>query len=270
MRKKAILQIDNLLSAAVPEAVRVPVHFWTQRLSGRCDPMIPRLPSLILRRGTAIDVGANQGLYTYALARLSKRVEAFEPQPWCATRLEAYANRFQAKVVVHEVGLSDEEAKMELKVPYFETALGRTRLTGLASLARSPDDAPSETVSVDVRTLDSYAFQDVTFIKIDVEGYEGNVIDGASRTISLNRPVVMVEIEQRHLGARPIEEVFRKITAHGYSGGFYFEGKPAPLEEFSYSRHQEAALDNIEDAVAHDRYANNFIFWPRELAFVLR
>jgi FkbM family methyltransferase len=48
-------------------------------------------------------------------------------------------------------------------------------------------------VSVPQVTLDSYNFTDVDIIKIDVEGYELNVLEGASNTIAANRPIVQIE-----------------------------------------------------------------------------
>jgi hypothetical protein len=49
-------------------------------------------------------------------------------------------------------------------------------------------------VPVQVETIDSYLFQDVGFIKIDVEGYEKFVLEGAVDTIKRCRPTIQLEI----------------------------------------------------------------------------
>jgi hypothetical protein len=82
------------------------------------------------------------------------------------------------------------------------------------------------------------SFQDVSFIKIDVEGHELSVLEGGVRTIANNRPVLWVEIEQRHL-SRPMSDVFEFIKSLGYDGGFY-DGTFQPLEKFRYEIHQVA------------------------------
>ena len=55
--------------------------------------------------------------------------------------------------------------------------------------------------------------------KIDVEGHEYSVIEGAEATLLASKPALLLEIEQRHIG-RPINEVFDKILSMGYHGFF--------------------------------------------------
>jgi hypothetical protein len=51
-----------------------------------------------------------------------------------------------------------------------------------------------KTYQVDVRTLDSFGFNDVRFIKADVEGSEREVLDGARETIARDRPMLLLEL----------------------------------------------------------------------------
>ncbi len=50
-------------------------------------------------------------------------------------------------------------------------------------------------ISVPVQTLDSFALENVLFIKLDVEGYESTIVAGALKTIKRCRPVLQVEIK---------------------------------------------------------------------------
>src|SRR5262249_58883080 len=50
------------------------------------------------------------------------------------------------------------------------------------------------TYEVEVRTLDSFALTDVRFIKVDVEGSEREVLDGAAATIARDRPALLLEL----------------------------------------------------------------------------
>ena len=82
--------------------------------------------------------------------------------------------------------------------------------------AREP---PFEKRKVEVRTLDSFGFTDVDLIKIDVEGHEYSVLEGSLLTIQRCKPILLIEIEQRHI-SRPIKEVFSLVMNQGYDGLF--------------------------------------------------
>jgi FkbM family methyltransferase len=73
-------------------------------------------------------------------------------------------------------------------------------------------------VEIEQRTLDSYNFEDVDVIKIDTEGYELLVLEGAEKTIANNRPIVQVEcveIQPRAFG-RTIQELFDYFNDRDY------------------------------------------------------
>ena len=209
----------------------------------------------------AIDVGANAGLYTYALSRTGASVEAFEPQAAWVRVLDAFASA-RPNVRVHQVALGDSRRNEMLHIPVND---GRAR-TGHASLRRPA--AAARTESVEVRPLDDFGFGDVALIKIDVEGAELGVIGGALETIARHRPLLLVEIEQRHHD-RDIGEVFSMFRELRYLGHFLDErGRLTPIERFDVQRHQLAPLAG-ESA---GPYVNNFLFegceasarrWPR-------
>jgi FkbM family methyltransferase len=139
---------------------------------------------------TAIDVGANEGLYSYKFAQWFGRVEAFEPNPEMARRLRQYGAR---NVHVHEFALSSSARQADLHVPV--TARG-FELHGWGTIEAAAFDAREQrTVPVQVRTLDSFQFGHVAVIKIDVEGHEREVLTGAGDTIDRCRPVVLTEVK---------------------------------------------------------------------------
>ncbi len=230
----------------IPLKYQVPLRYWYRRIRHRLEKELPIVCELVPAGAIAIDVGANNGLYTYALSRLGARVEAFEPVPVCARTLEAFGS---GNVRVHEVALSSSSGERDMFVPRARGVMH----TGLASF-RKPDGM-FEAIRVPVRRLDEYRFKGVSFIKIDVEGHELEIVRGATQTIATSHPMLLIEVEQRHLTI-PMEEVFRELLQMGYKGFFLFDGRINPLNAFSYTRHQEAFLDNV----LADEYVNNFIF----------
>jgi FkbM family methyltransferase len=237
----------------LPKRYHVPLRFQVTKLRSRLEPEIYHLRSLVGSAQRAIDVGASRGLYTYALAKLCETVEVFEPQNWAFETIVALDRK---NVNCHNVGLSNFSGSLTLNIPLqsgqqVDACASFRELTG-----------QHDSITVPVRKLDDYNFQDVSFIKIDVEGYESEVIEGASLTLSTQKPILLVEIEQRHLGAKHIGTVFNQILTFGYTGSFLMDNRRVPLSQFSYAVHQEPYLDEIIVNGHSNRYINNFIFEP--------
>ena len=176
----------------IPRRFRLPVHFWWQRFRGKLEPELLFLLSGGVKSGMAIDVGANQGIYTYALAKIFERVDAFEPNKSVTSRLECYLSR---KVTLHHYALSCDEGEATLYIPSSSRGV---EYSGWASLDRKTLPATAtaiRTKTVKSKSLDSFAFGNVAFIKIDVEGHELQVLEGAVETIARFRPNIMVEVK---------------------------------------------------------------------------
>ena len=156
------------------------------------------LDRIVPEGAVTVDVGANCGLYTRKLARLSSRVHAFEPSHQMADLLRRTS---ASNVSVHEIALSDQTGNAELFVPQGDQEL----VYGLASLEPTVGASNERVVSVNVPTarLDAIVHQDVAFVKIDVEGHELNVLNGAVELLEHSQPVFLVEAEDRHRIRRP-------------------------------------------------------------------
>lgn len=126
----------------------------------------------------AVDIGANCGIWTRVMARCFERVSCFEPNPECHEAF--WANNKEPSVTLYPVGLGNGN---------FET---RLNLVSEKSTAFSRVDEGGE-IEISIRTLDSFELTEVDFIKIDVEGFEHNVIKGGIKTIVENKPVMIVE-----------------------------------------------------------------------------
>ena len=153
----------------------------------------------------AVDIGANLGEWTIPLARAAGTrgyVLAAEPAPRSATALEATlaANALrQAEVVRCAVG--DHDGSVEFAVPIVTSA--RTD-TGTARLGPAGDGY--ERLTVSLRSLDSLAAERslnrVDLIKIDVEGKERQVLDGARAILDRYRPTLVIETGHEAEGDR--------------------------------------------------------------------
>ena len=198
---------DRLKHLFMPGVLYFPHKIRTQTADG--EPELAILDRLFADRGgIAIDVGANRGIYSFALSRAFSRVLAFEPNP----ELAAFARKkLPSNVAVNEVALGASETNAVLHVPTFGGRHGSHLFGSLVPYG----DGPQQTVSVALRTLDSYGLEHVRFIKIDVEGTEFDVLEGAARTIERDRPVLLIELLAGYY-EDPLERIRAICTAYGY------------------------------------------------------
>ena len=210
----------------------------------------------------SLDVGANDGSFVHFLRSRSKTVHAFEPMPEQVATLH---RKFRGgNVVIHPMALSREAGTIELHLPVVDGVV----VTGCATVATAAAAGyPSRhSVSVRMDRLDNVYRGDAGFIKIDVEGHQQAVLDGAVETFRRCRPRVLVEIiEEMSPGGFGQATAF--FDALAYRGYFINEGLLYPIAEFSPQVLQRP--ENRPDLLAHpseDRgaYLYNFIFLPAE------
>ena len=181
-----------------------------------------------------LDVGANVGNNTIAYAEWCRRVESFEPTPttlillkanikiaqqqrlrgiyWKGTNnsgdffrddaIEAgwfrHKGRYRSMAVtgditVHEAAVGNQNGAVLNIVDHYEHG-GHNFLQPSNGIKLRDSQ---QLIPVTVRSIDSYGFDDVDFIKIDVEGAEMGVLRGAGETIKRCRPAVQMEIMEK-------------------------------------------------------------------------
>jgi FkbM family methyltransferase len=210
----------------------------------------------------AIDVGANVGGYVHYLRRYARRIIAFEPMPVLARALR---RKFPRGVIVESLALSDRAGTVSLCMPLVDgvVVVGGSTVSQTASAAYSGYRA----VEVPMDRLDNVYGDQVGFIKIDVEGHQQAVLEGAVETIRRCQPRVLVEVEERLSpgGLVRAKAYFREL---GYQGYYVRHGRLEPIDSFSIEQFQDPA--NLPDLTAslqqHERfgrYIYNFIFLPQ-------
>lgn len=151
------------------------------------DPEVGVMAKTVKPGDTVIDVGANVGALTVAMARIvgpTGRVIAFEPQPETADLLEKnVAQNDLDYVEVHRCAAGDKHRDV-IAMPVL-AEVGHKNYGGVA-LGKGERSATTE-------TIDEMKLERCNFIKIDVEGMERKVIKGARETIMRCRPFLYVE-----------------------------------------------------------------------------
>lgn len=212
MLLKKLAQRFQGIDQKMPTRWRLPFRYAAQSLLGALEPEIPLLPGFLgdcIHDGVALDIGANVGIYTYALHQFGMDVHAFEPQPACAKVLSAWAQGKNG-ITVHNSGVGSTEGNLTLHIPMVDGKPIPTRASFL------PTGQDEQQLSVPVVRIDSSSFDKVSFIKIDVEGHEIEVLRGAANTIERFRPKLLVEIDRNRHNRESFEEIIDLLRRKGY------------------------------------------------------
>ena len=169
----------------------------------------PRDHALAYVKGfrTALDIGGNIGFWSKDMCKKFEQVEIFEPD---ASNIECLELNLEGhrNYNLHGLGLGKEDTQKE----FYKSN------TSSGAHTFNTEHLPKSGVSksmVEIRTLDSYNFTDVDFIKIDTQGSELDILHGARQTLQTNDCVLNIEIEQKNpkqveLG-KPIFEFMQSI-----------------------------------------------------------
>lgn len=185
--------IQKFVRPVVPRAQRLAVNYWACRLTGNVESELLNIRHIAQNPTAAIDVGANCGLWSYGMSRVFTRVHSFEANEEVAGDIKLSHN---AKIQLQICGLSSREGEATLYIPLKD----EIKLTGWASLqsGNCPETSQHIEKKVQLRTLDSFAITGVSFIKIDTEGHEVEVLRGGTQTMASNRPIAIIEVMDRN------------------------------------------------------------------------
>lgn len=219
------------------------------------------LKFLCRREQDAIDVGANYGGYVHFMRRHARRVIAYEPMPEFIRLLR---EKFPRDIVISPVALSDRTGTAELCVP----TIDGMALTGCSTISADAAATYPACRTIEVRTdrLDNVYDGEVGFIKIDVEGHEQAVLDGAVHTIRRCLPRLLVEVDD-HLSPGGLIRTRAFLADLGYRGYFVHTRRLELIERFSVVEMQSLAnapdlKASLRDRPSFEHYVNNFIFLP--------
>jgi FkbM family methyltransferase len=240
--------------------------FYQQRIAGAGPYQganLKRLRDLCPSARTVIDVGMNIAMNTIEYATWAKDVHGFEPTPqtydlalrnieiarnqkpeefqkgWYKTGNRWADLSISGNIHTYDVGLGPEEADTEIVIRPNNAGHNhinnedRPRWTGKKWIPRTEKHhkVDYEKVPVKIKTLDSYNFENVDIIKIDVEGFEYDVLLGATETIKKWKPVVQVEMVygQPHRFGHSVHDILKFFEERGYKMTLS-DGKVMPME----------------------------------------
>ncbi len=187
------------------------------------------LDKLVDGSKASIDIGVYRGVYSYFLSDLCKYVYAFEANPLLYSKL-VDGFKYKKNIKIENAAVSSESGETELRIPIRDIAASfdneEKYKLGTATIHKSNnlENEKFETIkAIKKISLDEYNFEHkIGFIKIDVEGHELEILNGAKKFIAQNMPTMLIEIEERHSGIQP-HTAINEIEQLGYKCFFIDE-----------------------------------------------
>ena len=148
-----------------------------------------------------IDVGSHVGFWSKDFTNLFTHTFAFDPIP---NVRECYVkNITNSNYTLYPYGLGKEEKK--IKVLYDPKETGNTHASDNGNL------------EIEVKTIDGFNLPNIDYIKIDAEGYEIEVVEGAKELIERCKPFIHIEAKKKvmvkqNITMNAIEELFNRIN----------------------------------------------------------
>lgn len=242
MRKqlKALLQkifgFNNYLLAYSLYSIRKSLH-------GKYEEEFDYFIQLIPATGIILDIGANIGITAVALSKFKKAAEvhAFEPIIENFRTLQKVSSIYKISgLKLYNLALGNNNGMLKMILP----VINHARQQGLSRVYDESEDVNGKVYNVPVKRLDDLypGTSSIIAIKIDVENYELEVLQGAIHILEVCRPVIFCELwrnEKRYM-------VFDFLEKCHY--GRYLYNK------------QTKALEKIQGKVPDSIY--NFFFLP--------
>lgn len=219
--------------------------FYKRYIEDDLQDLVLAFPALVAG-GNILDIGANIGYTAAVLARVAesgRKVYAFEPEPFNFGILQqtALQSEFRGRIVPMQLAVGAEDGTIDLWINDRHHADHRVATEQFRST-----HPRSKEVCVSLVSIDSFLksnLGNVSFVKIDVEGYELAVCQGMQETLRLN-PDINIVLEfmpsaMRELGFEPshlidflVEREFKIYQVH--PRGKLSPGMPAAMKDSSY------------------------------------
>ena len=174
----------------------------------------------------SIDVGVYRGVYSYEMSKYSKNVHSFEPNPIIFEYINKNLKKIINNIFLYNYALSNKNQVIDLKVPIRNDKYNRENFEEFYELGRATIHQENtfkryEKFQITSKKIDEFNFKNnISFIKIDVEGHELEVIKGGEEIISKNKPILLVEIEERYSQSK-VSDTINYINKLGYISHYY-------------------------------------------------
>jgi FkbM family methyltransferase len=226
------------------------------------------LEMFVNRQKVSIDVGTSNGQYALKLSAISRACLCIEP----LQEFKAIGAILPGNCIFKSVAAGNHTGWSTLRIPLINDTpdYGQSTLSPENLLdGHQYIERQTEVCTIDQLVSEVFPDDPVGFIKIDVEGFEDAVLEGAVLTLKNHRPNLQVELH----GNLKIKRVCDFLSTFGYRGLFFFENRIYDSSHFDAGIHR--APENEYNFLARQglsfnpsKYICDFYFIPATSALV--
>lgn len=192
--KTTFIKLNDGIEICVPEQIDLMSNFVLQEQGDWFEDEINFVRAFIKPGMQALDIGANYGLYSTAIA---KNLQG-QGRLWCFEPTQNTADALRQTIAKNQLGESIELIQAGLSDHLGQATLYTSPNAELNSLTAN-ESTSGEQQTIDLLTLDhcleKYRWQHLEFIKLDAEGEELKIVKQAQRTLSICSPLIMFELK---------------------------------------------------------------------------
>lgn len=166
------------------------------------EPVRKASINLCTKKGLALDIGANVGLWSKDLCQHFNQVIAFEPV--ADFRACLLKNITAGNFDVRACALGEQDTQINMIVTAENTGHSHVDTSSIGA------------GSIPMYKLDSLSLPKIDYIKLDCEGYENTIIRGAKATILRDRPILVVEHKKhKDVGHADVDQALNTLVSWG-------------------------------------------------------
>ncbi len=192
-----------------------------------------------------VDVGANVGNHTLYMSKVADRVVAFEPFARVRQQMaDNLALNHVANVTVYPFGLSNTNGDM----PFYEAQAGNLGASSFAKTHTADCHYLGDMgLRVGDEVLGELGLERVDILKVDVEGFEMEVLQGLAQTLKKSRPLIIVELTPTTCLSVKDADTFRSLFPEDYNFYYFSKGDRVSgvYHLFAYSYGMTPRNENI-------------------------
>ena len=163
------------------------------------EPELKLIKEFVVHGTDSLDIGVYRGVYSYEMSKYAKTVHSFEFNPIIFSFLNKNIYKIINNIKLYNFGLSNQNNNATLRIPIRNKLAKEENYEEFFEMGRATIHDKNQfnefrTFKVNVKKLDNFQFENpISFIKIDVEGFEIPVLEGAEETILSQKPWIQIE-----------------------------------------------------------------------------
>jgi len=226
------------------------------------EPLNTKLLAQNLKKGmVCFDIGANIGYYTLLESKIvgeEGKVIAIEPSPVNFTQLQKNIQNEKANnVELYQMAGGDQNGTIKFLLdPH----------SNLSRIILNEDSKPEgEIVDVPVKKLDSFldefSIKKLDFIRMDVEGYEFNILEGMRNSIKKFRPMIQMEVHTNILGNKKTQNLLEWLMSEKYEIIYYITRQLDCPTVGNMGDVKHLSINNLLDLLSKNKLPSAFLLF---------